>query len=688
MKHYPGFDNISYISTNNFIIDAPLNEPNVSWPFTFIELGDVKGVSIRNNHFEHLNNVDYNDRSHGIYSIDASYQAVNNSFQSLFRGINAKNTVGTGYTVKIESNDFDDINSNVWLTGIDHAMVTKNTFKAGVNGEGYGKGLWLDNCDQYTVEENEFYKYPGSWYVYGIYVDNSGDNANMIYRNDFYDVDFGIQAAGDNDGTEDADGLHFKCNRFFNISQYNIAVSSGEVATYQGFCDFNDPTSPANNLFTNDCPTVKDFWQNTGVDWLTYTYYLSSTANTEPLCYSQSNIFLSDCQIASPFNFAEACPSNFGGGPGPGFLRQGMQTESQMASALTDSIDNGSTIALMGNISGSSLSKQSKIELLMHASPYLSDSVLSEILTNKSLAFSEAELLQVLKANSPLSEKILELVQNRQPVFSKTNMQELMELQVGVSARELLKREIAGHKAKSLNYRKQLANYFLHDTTVVDGSDSLIALYSGSTNPAIQQKAVSALIAQGEYQQAAAKINGLKQSSTTAAVLNYLEYQELLLEIMQKPSGVYVLLDDSLLVQEVESYAYSQINSKQRANARSLLTQIFGTTFPSVTEPMHSVQYREKEEGGIENQKLNLSIYPNPSDGQFTIEYQLPENTFSSKLKIYNIKGQMVFEINLQTVKEKQKQLISLTDLPSGMYFYKMEGSDVVNGKGKLVIQK
>jgi hypothetical protein len=77
---------------------------------------------------------------------------------------------------------------------------------------------------------------------------------------------------------------------------------------------------------------------------------------------------------------------------------------------------------------------------------------------------------------------------------------------------------------------------------------------------------------------------------------------------------------------------------------------------------------------------MNLNVYPNPSNGLFTLDLQsLPER---SELEIYNILGEKVYDevINSSNVQ------IDLSDKPKGIYFFKIGSVGKVSSR-KLVIE-
>jgi len=67
---------------------------------------------------------------------------------------------------------------------------------------------------------------------------------------------------------------------------------------------------------------------------------------------------------------------------------------------------------------------------------------------------------------------------------------------------------------------------------------------------------------------------------------------------------------------------------------------------------------------------LSSSAYPNPSNGQIRIEYQLPEGVSTGELIITNIEGIEIKKYQVGNI--FNEILIEKSDLPSGSYFYKL----------------
>jgi hypothetical protein len=78
---------------------------------------------------------------------------------------------------------------------------------------------------------------------------------------------------------------------------------------------------------------------------------------------------------------------------------------------------------------------------------------------------------------------------------------------------------------------------------------------------------------------------------------------------------------------------------------------------------------------------LPTSAYPNPSNGQIRIEYQLPDGVATGEIVIMNLQGIEVRKYQVGNI--FNYILVERSDLPSGNYFYKL-----VTGKGESEMKK
>ena len=86
--------------------------------------------------------------------------------------------------------------------------------------------------------------------------------------------------------------------------------------------------------------------------------------------------------------------------------------------------------------------------------------------------------------------------------------------------------------------------------------------------------------------------------------------------------------------------------------------------------------------GSINETKNNsIEIYPNPSKGNFTVDLK---NNKQGVLTLYNLQGQKIYEVNIQTTQIN----INLTTVLNGIYFYQFLNSDSQIYTGKIIINK
>ena len=79
----------------------------------------------------------------------------------------------------------------------------------------------------------------------------------------------------------------------------------------------------------------------------------------------------------------------------------------------------------------------------------------------------------------------------------------------------------------------------------------------------------------------------------------------------------------------------------------------------------------------------NISVYPNPSNGKFSVELKV--NSEKLKVEIYNVLGEKIY--SQYSLPNTQYQ-IDLSKEPSGIYFYRVTtGKGELIGNGKLIIQ-
>ncbi len=87
--------------------------------------------------------------------------------------------------------------------------------------------------------------------------------------------------------------------------------------------------------------------------------------------------------------------------------------------------------------------------------------------------------------------------------------------------------------------------------------------------------------------------------------------------------------------------------------------------------------------GTIEEDKLPLKVYPNPSNNGTTFSYNLPAGTNKSSIEVRNTTGQLVASKELNET--KGEWVLNLSNIPPGLYIYTLRTQQKTT-TGKLVV--
>ncbi len=81
-----------------------------------------------------------------------------------------------------------------------------------------------------------------------------------------------------------------------------------------------------------------------------------------------------------------------------------------------------------------------------------------------------------------------------------------------------------------------------------------------------------------------------------------------------------------------------------------------------------------------------LTIYPNPFNQITTLNYKLPVSIRTAFLRVYDIKGCMIYSHSLNS--QENSLNISANDFENGVYLYGIEGENYTTAKKKMVVVK
>lgn len=397
-------DNVSYFEYCTFTTnDKIFGDGHQDYQ---VYMDDVDGVQFYGCTFENeIDETTLSNLGSGIYSADATYYVGaascgtscedSSTFRGYFRAIEAANVASLPVLdITIKKSVFEENQRGILLSNVLHSSVIQNRFEVNNASSMQNYGLYLEDCEDYEVEENLF-KGVGtggeSPLSAGIYVANNSNAVTEIYRNTFRYLESGIRSQTVNSK------LQIKCNVFdTDIYVYNIAVTSGGIPN-QGYCTGN-VADPAGNVFSNDFIYEGDYKAQTGVATFKYRHH----TDLDPMYYSSSLITLQDCNIYS--TSGDACPTNFPSGGGGEESSSMMMSEAGSMDSEIDAI-----MSSLAGFGGMELGESEAYDTFMEELAYYQD--------KKETLLKDAYLSYVMEGKMDSAEQVL---LNEAEVWAKT----------------------------------------------------------------------------------------------------------------------------------------------------------------------------------------------------------------------------------------------------------------------------
>ncbi|MCB9361485.1 MAG: T9SS type A sorting domain-containing protein [Flavobacteriales bacterium] len=692
-------DEKSRFTNCTFVTDAPLNIPSYTAGVIMAHLYGVQGVNFYGCDFKNIANysiIPYQDRGIGIVannslltvtSICLSIGCANEdkgNFVDLFKGIEANSSLSSARTTHVSKTNFINNWRGIRLIANNLASIKDNYFDVGVSYNGnVSYGLNLVSSNKYKVENNTFNTTHNGYLGVGIN-GSGGANNNEIYRNTFNNLRVGSQAQNTNGslGANGGLGLEFRCNTYTNTKDVDILVSSGIIKPTHGQCV--DLKSPSNNQFSYTA-TAGDFWQNTGVEHVTYQFSQPNGYKLEPrdfpsgtaTHYNDTNTFPTYC--SSVFNPATSCPSR---GKKPIVdLGSSLAAFKQTVGELKSTIDAGSTADLLTAISTQSAGNIKNT--LIAASPYLSDEVL--------LAYMQANapnghLKQVLLANSPLSKEVQEAL--HQTNLPKGIKNQLNNVQEGLSARDELGIETAYYENEVTKTKNDIIRYYLFEEGIEERMKQIISFLEQENCP--KDKCIKTCIytANKEYTKAQQELAILAQNAENS---DFCKLYDKMIELEQSSSIEEELKNNSTIQTSIIEVAELTTEKQEVAIARNLLLRAELTSYVDEIEPFipsgagaRLINQEKNETSNLELETSNrISVYPNPTSNEVNIAHKLNVENGKIIFEVYNMMGLMV----INEVLSSTNNTIKVNNLKSGVYFYNITQNNTTIKTDKLMVR-
>ena len=713
--HYDRFqpDNISHFKGCTFITDTLFYDYSGEMP-VHVELDNVSGVSFESNLFENstsLNFANYDERGIGISSWNAGFYAksssetnVGNRFNNLYYGIKTYAFKGNNKTIKIDGNTFNHNITGCYLGAETFASVVRNTFDIRRSDtqlpDGYC-GLYLDASTGYQVEENEFYSgytpiFPGTYSKsYGLVVNSSGPEDNMIYNNIFHNLSYATIAQNQNRSKGGQTGLQIKCNDYNNNYQ-DIAVtwdpnypnSMNGIAYNQGSAA-DTVTAPAGNRFSRLGKTPYSDYNNNAESFIYHLPDMQAVLynhRLNPIYYTIQTITKNYSQV-NPWDSITGCPSNLIAHTKTevvSTIENNKSSEMVYADSLDILTDNGNTNALNLDVATSMPPETMQLRSqLLNASPYLSDTVMVNAVEKENV-LPNGIITEVLSANpqSAKSGKVLSKLDERNNPPDDNQMAQIHANDTVVGNKELIesKRAFYGNEKAKAVYN--LVRFYMNDTTGLSINDSIASALDNLNT------------LEAKYQKTFCYFN----TGDSLQVMNMLSAIPSEFELSTAQTDYHAYFQDYfgvLLALQSQNKTFSDIDSTQKATmydvmdytggllhayARNLLIYTDGLEYhepyilPDTTNNK-STNATIPGRYSIWDEANSFILYPNPAQEYVTLEYNLQYGINSPVVEIYSTTGVHINTFRLQN--NQGVKIIDLRDYTSGTYIIRLTN----NGK-------
>ncbi|MCK5838481.1 MAG: T9SS type A sorting domain-containing protein [Bacteroidales bacterium] len=717
-----GIQGIAFSDCSFGLTDMVLNTNSLYHQLMLLD--ESKNISFRGCTFYNnvLDNLCYpEERGTGIYSnastininaICTGYDPLGNciswdssQFMGFHYGVYAIGERGL-HPVAIDKTQFINNLKGIYLNTIDNAKVTSSEFlmhtdynAADLISELYG--LYLNQCNAYHVEANEFYGLPEIDKTVGVNVNASGEEDNEIYSNIFENLDVGIESIGKNKGIET--GLCLKCNDFEgNDHDMYIALGSETppptgISFYQGIPDPTaDPTKPAGNTFSSQPSHQYDIFNE--CDTIVYVYHGENLTQKRIIPDIKEGPVGLHPNAFAYYSKELACPSKLGGGGSPETPKSAMALNEQKADStqteLYALIDGGDTEELNTDVVMSFPDEALEVrQQLLDESPYLSDSVMKSAIYKEDV-LPNAMIRDVLVANpqSAKSDEVLGALDYRWDPMPDYMLDEVMAGEDSIGNKEIMEGQIRGYRHLRELAFNELVGIYLKDTINSWAVDSLIVLLQNETS--LRSKYM--LVLYCLEKEDTAQMNSVLNTIPTTFILspsqqqtyqNYLTYSSILMALQH--DSVNNHYPDSTQLAGLHSIA-DTCNNLPSVYARNLLIHL---GLISYNEPVYFPMALNSSIAEIAPFKdinfpkqSSISLFPNPAGNYFIIEYRIEKAYEKAIVSIHDINGKLV---NMISLKGKMNQTIIPTgEMNNSIYIVSLHVDNELEDSSKLTLLK
>jgi len=696
----------SRFSLSNFVTNDELYA-DATFQY-FVRMNEVNGITFTGCSFSENRSSTLIERGKGIYSKNSFFMVdqycatpctlpQKSSFNNLRYGIYTTGQKG-GRTFSVKNTDFNFNERGIFAVAVDLMSIKNNWFfMKGIIPSQFkpevASGIYLDNCTGYIIEENELRTTVISQYFtsYGIYINNSGEANNTIYKNKFFNNTYGITAQNKNRNIDGSAGLRLNCNKFNNVKLDIAVIKTGTTVTGMGIAESQGTNGvnceyPAGNLFSNPVPPLDYYSIHNAGGSIVYTHHnISNNNKVRPSVVTEATVTRIPTQ--HPY-FETCCPSHISGGGGTGSIdgtTLAYKSEADtIIQTLATLIDDGDTGEKVIDVNSAAPAEALLIRNdLLQTSPYVSDTVLKAAIIREEL-LNNAMLRDIMVANphSAKSEDLMQDMDMRLVPMPEYMKDEILEGMFVLSSRELMeaKRDM---DITLYNYGfNRLLSISLTDTTPVS-ADTLMALLAADGSSQSFLKQAWLLLEDGDTTSALNKVETIPTliTLTTTELAELSEQQALIQWLAANP-----VIDSTSLeaLSDLSESSSSSVSASVRSMmiANNLMEYNEPYLIPDLTK---SIEAR-KPSLPDNNASETIKVYPNPGKDFVTLEYSLGDNYTSGLFEIIDQTGKIVKRGNLG--RKTDQIVLDTRDLTRGYYYISLITGNNSVASTRFVISK
>jgi hypothetical protein len=728
----------SHFEFNNNMLDGHTG-------FTHIGLLSVNKVDILGNKFlnTRLDKAELSTelRGMGIISYNGEFNLspscapnitpCSNKTPNYFNGLNYGVIVFNSdpdVQIEISENTFRNVYRSMLLSGTNQAMVTMNDIKVPNKDNAYSLpanittteedkepyGIYLQQSTGFTIEENHLRAWDKSTAktsnTNGIIVNNTFDNVNELYKNEFDTLQYAITALNQNRENAFAyqpfKGLELLCNDMnecFSDVDVNYNTSNTGligIAKHQGLAYDNGVTHgylSAENIFSWDgYKPASDFDNSNGQNSIIYYHTPGQDKIQNPNSSDYwvpsywSNI------VRSPVSTQgiTLCESkiNTGDDLNPHYIALANANISLNSSKLTLAIWKDGGMEDLGeqveNTSNPEAYQQ--FNALMNESPYLSDEVLLEAIDNSVFTALMIKLIMIANPHSSHNDEIMSALENRVPAMPQNYIDEIRAGENTVSQLEHLQAYVAFDYHLYKTIADDITRIYRTDEENSWATDSLIAFLSRMDDVNSQYELAATYLNTKQYE----NMNNTLTSIGNRADLsdnqnnnhtNYVSYFGIISSLSQEDKNIDELTEaqkTSLMAMAnseahfFSAYALALLKANNNEYA-------FAETIKHSPVTSSRIAYKGNEDVDAKA-KSALKVFPNPTNDYITVEYRTQGQYSVLSIELYDITGKLLRKNQLNN--SSNDLLMNLTNIKPGVYMLRLMGDGSIIESERITI--